>query len=565
MRDVQRLRELRTQFGGNAPQSKCSLLLEFATRRLDRSRIILAYHDILLFIAAHADDAQVAGMVDAELRRVGLAAASLPTRESDSLISSGIAGTAVETGFTVDMVDRLIERFGDAITIAWDNDGSAGKAFDDALQWCAGAVESVGLLSTDLTTQQWLDMSGMRGSDAVKWIIKQLRAHCTSHELCNQVFDRLDIPLRWTLAAEGASRTLTRMPKATSASQETPLKRAIQFSRVLRERLPEPTALPVEGARRMIDAAQDALATRGRETDPVTFAHEREVYHVPTGHGFDINLFGIKPKRRLPLESFIGYVAARNGVPVGYGGAWIFYDQAAIGINIFDEFRGGESAVLFAQIMRVYHWCCGARVFFVDPFQFGADNEEGLRSGAFWFYYRFGYRPDDAELRALAREEWGKIQEDRNYRSPIRVLRKLATRRLVLCLKGARRSDTPDQIRLGLTATAHIGEKFHGDRAAAQRHAVERIASIVGQPHAGKQADGVRLWFNELAVAINTIDDLESWSKQEKRQLGDVLSARGGALEIDYLHALKRCDRLRRAWLEVNRAMTRRLRAMEDH
>ena len=36
------------------------------------------------------------------------------------------------------------------------------------------------------------------------------------------------------------------------------------------------------------------------------------------GRGLDVALFGLLPDRRLPLESFFGYIAARNRVPLAY-------------------------------------------------------------------------------------------------------------------------------------------------------------------------------------------------------------------------------------------------------
>ncbi|NJM51440.1 MAG: hypothetical protein HC843_11690, partial [Sphingomonadales bacterium] len=64
-------------------------------------------------------------------------------------------------------------------------------------------------------------------------------------------------------------------------------------------------------------------------------------------------------------------------IPVAYGGGWVFGDRCEIGINVFDDFRGGESALLFGQILRVYRHHYRVRRFLVDPFQFGAGNREG--------------------------------------------------------------------------------------------------------------------------------------------------------------------------------------------
>ena len=58
--------------------------------------------------------------------------------------------------------------------------------------------------------------------------------------------------------------------------------------------------------------------------------------------------------------------------------------------------------------------------FVVKPYQFGKGNPEGLKSGAFWFYYRLGFRPvrDDIREQAAAVEEITNrsiIQDTRAY------------------------------------------------------------------------------------------------------------------------------------------------------
>ena len=55
------------------------------------------------------------------------------------------------------------------------------------------------------------------------------------------------------------------------------------------------------------------------ETDPITYANPREVTLVRLERGIDIALFGSVPERRLPIESFFGFVIAKNRVPIGYG------------------------------------------------------------------------------------------------------------------------------------------------------------------------------------------------------------------------------------------------------
>jgi hypothetical protein len=133
--------------------------------------------------------------------------------------------------------------------------------------------------------------------------------------------------------------------------------------------------------------------------------------------GISVALFGISEGRQLPLESYVGYTLFKNGIPAAYGGSWIFGRSAEFGLNVFDSFRGGESGYILCQLLRVYKMVFGLYEIEVDAYQFGRDNEDGIQSGAFWFYYRYGFRPMQAALRNLASSESKKIQSTPGYRS----------------------------------------------------------------------------------------------------------------------------------------------------
>lgn len=167
------------------------------------------------------------------------------------------------------------------------------------------------------------------------------------------------------------------------------------------------------------------LAAGFRETDPIT--HANDVRHIITPSGFDIMLFSMNPDRRLALESYIGYMVYRNGVACAYGGGWIFLHQCKIGISIFPYLRGGASSELFTELMRVYKQLFNIKIFTVEPYQFGRNNKDGINSGAFWFYYKHGFRPVNEKLFQLAEKEWQKISANKSYRSGKKVLKQLAT------------------------------------------------------------------------------------------------------------------------------------------
>ena len=158
----------------------------------------------------------------------------------------------------------------------------------------------------------------------------------------------------------------------------------------------------------------------------------------------------------------MGYVAYKNGLPQAYGGSWIFRGQAKIGINIFPAYRGGESSWLFAQLIRTYSQAFGVKTFAVEPYQIGKNNPEGIESGAFWFYYRHGFRPLQAELRTLAAEEFDKINAIRRYKSASSTLRRLAESDLLLLPDGS--DAQPFPIRYSRWMTEQFSSHFDGDR-----------------------------------------------------------------------------------------------------
>jgi hypothetical protein len=91
--------------------------------------------------------------------------------------------------------------------------------------------------------------------------------------------------------------------------------------------------------------------------------------------------------------------------------------------------------------MRVYHHLVGCTRFIANPYQFGSENTEALRSGAFWFYHRLGYRPVLPAIRQLAQRESMRMRRDKTYRSDLGTLRRLACCDMHLTLPGARASD----------------------------------------------------------------------------------------------------------------------------
>jgi hypothetical protein len=251
----------------------------------------------------------------------------------------------------------------------------------------------------------------------------------------------------------------------------------------------------------------------------------------------------MRPARRSPLDSHVGMMLFKNGVPVGYGGGWPFAGTCRIGVNIFAPFRGGESALLFGQVLRVYRQRFAVGRFIVEPSQFGGTNKEGLQSGAFWFYYRLGFRPIDARSARLARDEWARMQSDRTYRTPIPALRRFTGGDIELRLRDVAECEPSD---LSSAATAWIGERHRSDRAAGLFAARRIVMRALGQTRDDRWTNEERLAFGELALIIAQIPDLGDWPAADKRALVQVMRAKGRD-EFRFHERLSRHRRLREA------------------
>ena len=119
------------------------------------------------------------------------------------------------------------------------------------------------------------------------------------------------------------------------------------------------------------------------------------------------------PDRRLPLRSAYGGFVVKNGVPIGYIEGLALADRLEIGFNMYYTFREGESAWIYAQVLKLHQDALGVTSFSIDPYQLGFENDEALDSGAFWFYRKLGFRPTDAGVRRLLAREEGRIAEGR--------------------------------------------------------------------------------------------------------------------------------------------------------
>jgi hypothetical protein len=398
-----------------------------------------------------------------------------------------------------------------------------------------------------LEWRRWLRLAkGSRGLTDVQFLVELFERTRLTADMRDSLFESLALPIAWTLHGPGASRTLARLPwsrpfrrrRRPLAARTT--RDPMDVRRAIAQPLTSLRRAPRTLGAQIIDAARAALALRCRELHGISYANPDDVLVADAGRGLRIALIGVMPGHRLPLESFFGYLILQNGVPIGYGGAWHLFGTLEYGVNIFETFRRGESAFVTTQALRAFHHALRMRAVVLQPFQVGRGNPEALESGAFHFYYRIGFRPQDPDVTRLAEREQASIRLNARYRTPLRTLERLAGAELVLNLSTgeghpARRVRAID---LAALVTEQIARNFGGDRDAAARWASRRIAQALGVPRALPWPADERGSFKQLGLLAALIPDLEQWGESDKSRLVRTLRAKGGRSELPYVRLL---------------------------
>ena len=534
------------RFGAEARAQKLRLLVELATTRIGRPAALARLHEILCFVRAYPDDAAVEHAAEQALGDFAGRVRRLPARARARLRDSGIAETDLDYPFGLPMARWLASRFAGDVTILWRAfDG--GERLEEALSLLVSPAEAEAFTEGGLGFKGWLRLASPRPSADLDVLLRLFASAPMSNDGRDWLFESLGLPVAWRLRDATASRTRLRLPGAPVFHHRDGLRRgAFDLAREIRR------PLRVRRADRaladaILEAASASMATRARELHAFARPNAADVLVADPGRGLRVALVGLQPDDRLPLDAYYAYLAFKNGMPVSYGGGWGCLGTLEFALNIFESFRQGESAIVIAQILRAYYQLFHMRTIVVDRSQIDESNQEGLRSGAFYFYAKLGFRPTAPDVRRLADAERARIQREPGYRSPLGVLKRLGRSNLALTLDGGTASHAVRGSRLAELVTTHIARAFGGDRRAAHADAVARVARMLGVGTRRRWRPDERRAFDRLALVVGLIPNVARWPASERARLRELMRAKGAASEVGYLRLLDGHRRLREA------------------
>ncbi len=545
---VNRLHELRIAFAPSAAADKSSLLADNCGDDVFTSQGLKRFHQTLCYLRAFPDNAEIRVRAERALDAFQHRIAKLPKHHRDQLDDSGLAGTRIHYRYSLDVARWLVKHYPGAVEIDWA-EFEDSKAMDEILSLMIAPAEDAAFSEGEYTTRDWVRVArGESPGTDFDWLIQGIVAEPRLRVVGRDLFDEADVPVTWKLGTGNGSISrnrvaltpvhfrigMRRLPKKPMTLIAEPLKGIRRLS-------------PADG-RRVTHAAMAALAARHREVFSMNVADPAEVWLAPLGEGVHLAVFGVGRASRPVMEGNYGYLLLSNSMPIGYGGVSPLFSQGNTGINIFEEYRKSEAAFLFAQSLRAFRTLFGCEHFIANPYQIGAGNAEAIGSGAFWFYYRFGFRPVDSATRQLAEREYKKLASRRDYRSDRKTLSALAKGDLVLSLPGANRSSFFAErwlVTISEGATRLIAAQGAKTRARAVRRIVQDVAARLGVRGMAGWPKGERMGFEWLAPIAGLIEDLAGWPAIEKRRLVELMRAKGADEGRLYAQLLMRHDRFR--------------------
>jgi hypothetical protein len=545
------LKRCRLEFGAEAAGTKLALLKQLARTRLGSARAVMQLHEGLCFIRAYPDNAavlaQVQAMLDAFARRADVRTHRL------ALATSGIAGTPIHCRFFAGQAQWLAQHWPDQLQLD-RSDFEAEARIARALPPLLTPAEASALIELKLAGYSALDRLRSCSETDAAFLLRRIAA-MPGNSLTREAFsDGVDASFVLAPGRATPSRTAAHFAAAPIVFRHDAPTHARPDLRAEMARAPQSVRrLSLRDGRTAIDLARGAMVTRERSLEAFSFADERDAWLVDDGDGLSFALVGVIPERRHPIAACYGGLTLRNGVPIGYTQADIVGCRAALSFNTFDTFRGGEAGFSFARWLAALRQMFGTTSFSIEPYQLGQDNDEAIESGAWWFYAKLGFRPRDRATARLAHEERARLQRRARHRSPPATLRRLAERHLFFDLE-TRQAKTPLAMgTLGLRAGAALSALAGSDR----ERAIDELSLELAHHCAlaslrGFSRDQREAW--RRIAPILTLLDLAAWRDSERRALVDLIRAKGGRSEREFVARYLRHPRLDTELLQQVRA-----------
>ena len=559
---LHQLERLKLTFNSSSPKQIERLLTLIERASAPDADSLISLHELLLFLRAYPQSAPIVNKTESLLRDFARRIREAADREEDlSWLDhpemSGIAGRDVVDTFSYYVVSGLVARYPRQTEFYWqwfEDENRLGETWPRFMP----LLEEDAFVEANIPYRSWLRAARGAASE-VAWLIRRFNQLPVGPAAKAELYDSQKLYVQWTPPYR-VTRTGMRLPAKLRGSktfyhrEQLLQRRDVSFKDELSKPAPPLERLSKGDGETILNLARDASTVRYRELYGFTHGDSRRVIKAHLGRGVDLFVTSLPPDVRLPLRAYHAAMIFKNQVPVGYFEGLSLFERMESGFNLYYTFREGETAWLYAKTLNVMRRLFGVTTFVLDPYQVGFENEEGIESGAFWFYRKLGFRPTDPRLQKLAEKEEAKIRERKTYRTSAATLRKLAVSPMVFELDSKRVGDWDRfQVRqIGFAVEREMTRRFSGDANRMRSEAVH-FAERLLNTSTNRWSESANTIFSDFAIVLLLIPDIQKWDREEKQRLLQIIQAKANADESKYLRLMQKHEKFRGAVINVGR------------
>jgi hypothetical protein len=552
---LDQLEEAKRHFDEKGQAQILRLLEKLSRSRFQDAEQLVRFHEILLFIRAYPPNEaifkQTEALLGSFLERVErLRAADADMSPFDYAEVSGIAGTVVSAAFSYKIAQWFAQRFPNTVEIDWQA-YKKQERLGVVLPHILPLLAEDSLVEANVPYMDWFRAAKNTAGSDLAFLLRCFDDLVLPERAKAELYDSLELPIFWQLETSRLSRTKMRVAARKIFYHKAPLlgRREVSLAQELAGPALRLKKLSAREGEKLLDLARASSASRYRELYGFTQGDPTRLTKTVLGRGVEVFVYELAPANRLPLRAYHAGMIFKNGIAIGYVETLSLFERTEVGFNLYYTFREGETAWLYARLLKLFHQLFGATCFSIDPYQIGFHNEEAIASGAFWFYRKLGFRPIKPHILRLVQNEEKKLANRKAYRTSAATLRKISESHLIFEM-GTTSDDWQDfQVRkLGIAVQEHMAQSFNGSQRQLRDQAAETVASAFDLQLSGLKAYEQQA-FENLAMVFRLIPDIENWSKGEKQLARQIVEAKLWADEAVYLHLLQSHKRLRQALL----------------
>ena len=563
------LEAVKSRFDSGSAALINKLLSQLSKHEFADPQQLIRFHECLLFFRAFPHTPSLVSRVERLLntfhQRVSkLGAGRANMSAFDDFDTSGIAGTTMQDTLSFDLAQWFVRRLPRNVEIAWNDywdDDQSERARGSIWPRFIPLLEEDSAVEANIRWRSWLDSARGR-ENPLLWLIGRFEQLPLPARQRAEVYDSLRLPIRWKLENLKISRTRNwTRPRRFYLHDAALIQRSdVSLARELAQPAPKFEKLSAVPGESVMHAIREIMVVRYRELYGTTLGDPQSVVRADLGRGVVMHFWGLPADRRLPLRAYLAGYTLKNGVPINYIEAIGLCEWIEVGFNTFYTYRQGETAWIYAQALRCLHALTAAKSISIYPYQIGQNNDEAIDSGAFWFYRKLGFRSGRADLRKLCKREEKRIAANQHYRTPARILRRLAEAHMFYDIRPAAEispafaSESPwetfSTYNLGLIINRRMSRDFNGDSQEirkASTNATIRALRIDASRWSRTQMQSLENW----SLILAQIPALSSWTPAEKDQLIKIIRAKSALNEMAYLRHTQHHPRLRAELLRL--------------